>query len=564
MYMRFFGLHHVPFSIAPDPHYLFMSERHREALAHLLYGLDGGGGFVLLTGEIGAGKTTICRLFVEQIPARCNVAYLFNPKQTVTELLQSVCNEFGMLLPFTPVGISTVKDFIDPLNKFLLAAHAEQQNNILIIDEAQNLSVDVLEQLRLLTNLETNQRKLLQIILIGQPELRTMLAKPELEQLAQRIIARFHLGALSAEETAAYIAHRLSVAGSQRASPFSARVMRRIHVLTRGIPRRINLLCDRALLGAYAGGKSQVDLRTVGIAAREVFDLDKGAGPVRRGRRWLVLAGIIIAVGAVVFVVAPYGLLRKEFAGRILTAPKLLPQLRMAADLHPAKVTPVVKAPGAASPASVSAVSAAPVVTTPLVAVASGSEVRDLTAAYLRLGELWQLAPEEGDFCQAAQRQNIFCYTSKNGLEEIRRLNRPAILTLLDDQDQPYYVLLTALAGETATLRIGATVQIVTRNSLARRWRGGFTTLWRGPADYHQAVKGARGVSVDWIASRLAAVGGRPIPHAGSVFNAGLSTRIREFQLNQGLAPDGLPGPQTLMRLATMADDTEPRLLTGK
>jgi len=221
MYTRFFGLHQQPFSIAPDPRYLFMSERHREALAHLLYGLNGGGGFVLLTGEIGAGKTTVCRLFLEQIPAQCNVAYIFNPKQTAVELLQSICDEFGVIIPGNPAGApaATIKNYIDPLNAFLLSSHAVQKNNILIIDEAQNLALDVLEQLRLLTNLETNERKLLQIILIGQPELRAMLSRPELEQLAQRVVARFHLEALSVKETTLYIAHRLGVAGMEHRLP---------------------------------------------------------------------------------------------------------------------------------------------------------------------------------------------------------------------------------------------------------------------------------------------------------------------------------------------------------
>ena len=252
MYSQFFGLQREPFSIAPDPRYLFMSERHREALAHLLYGVRGGGGFVLLTGEIGAGKTTVCRCFLEQIPKRCNVAYIFNPKQTVTELLRSVCDEFR--IPRRPEG-ATVKDYVDALNEFLLQTHAVGQNNVLIIDEAQNLSADVLEQLRLLTNLETNERKLLQIVLIGQPELRTMLARPELEQLAQRVIARFHLEALSLKETAQYIRHRLAVAGLSRPLPFEREALRRVHQLSRGVPRRINLLCDRALLGAFAEGR---------------------------------------------------------------------------------------------------------------------------------------------------------------------------------------------------------------------------------------------------------------------------------------------------------------------
>ena len=195
MYAAHFGLKREPFSIAPDPRYLFMSERHREALAHLLYGVRGGGGFVLLTGEIGAGKTTVCRCFLEQVPERCNVAYIFNPKLTATELLQSVCDEFRIAGARACAESATVKDHVDALNEFLLRTHAAGQNNVLIIDEAQNLSTDVLEQLRLLTNLETNERKLLQIILIGQPELRDMLLEPELEQLAQRVIARYHLDA---------------------------------------------------------------------------------------------------------------------------------------------------------------------------------------------------------------------------------------------------------------------------------------------------------------------------------------------------------------------------------
>src|SRR5512133_1013407 len=246
MYKQFFQLRHTPFSIAPDPHYLFMSERHREALAHLLFGVDAGGGFVLLTGEIGAGKTTVCRCFLEQVPSNCNVAYIFNPRLTAVELLRTICEEFR--LP-APAPDSSVKELVDTLNGHLLAAHAAGRNNVLIIDEAQNLSLSVLEQLRLLTNLETNERKLLQIILIGQPELRDMLARPELEQLAQRVIARYHLDALTPAETNQYIGHRLGVAGHAGALPFDTKALQRIHQLARGVPRRINLLCGRALLG---------------------------------------------------------------------------------------------------------------------------------------------------------------------------------------------------------------------------------------------------------------------------------------------------------------------------
>ncbi|MFO1288814.1 MAG: AAA family ATPase [Rubrivivax sp.] len=294
MYAEFFGLSKDPFSIAPDPRFLFMSEKHREALAHLLYGVGGGGGFVLLTGEIGAGKTTVCRAFLEQIPRHCDVAYIFNPKLTVTELLQSVCEEFHVALSEPalagaadaqaaagkPAAATTVKTYVDAINRFLLAAHAAGRSAVLIIDEAQSLAPDVLEQLRLLTNLETHERKLLQIILIGQPELRDMLASPGLEQLAQRVIARCHLGALTAGETVRYVQHRLAVAGAAGGTsvPFEPEAMSRLFQLTGGVPRRINLLAGRAMLGAYAHGRNQVDKAMVEQAAREVFDVRRGGG----------------------------------------------------------------------------------------------------------------------------------------------------------------------------------------------------------------------------------------------------------------------------------------------
>lgn len=302
LYGAWFGLQREPFSIAPDPRALFMSERHREALAHLLYGVQGGGGFVLLTGEIGAGKTTVSRCFLEQVPPHCQVAYVFNPRQTVLELLASICQEFGLQVP----DGGSVKVLVDALNTFLLASHAQGRSSVLIIDEAQALSADVLEQLRLLTNLETHERKLLQIVLIGQPELRSMVASPGLEQLAQRVIARYHLGPLSATDTERYVQHRLSVAGLAGPLPFDAAALRRVHERSRGVPRRINLLCDRALLGAYATERRQVDAAIVERAAAEVDGGEPGAashglwgapGSLRR-TAWLAGAGLSLTLGA--------------------------------------------------------------------------------------------------------------------------------------------------------------------------------------------------------------------------------------------------------------------------
>ncbi len=576
MYTRFFGLQQAPFSIAPDPRYLFMSERHREALAHLLYGLNGGGGFVLLTGEIGTGKTTVCRLFLEQIPARCNVAYLFNPKQTVTELLQSICDEFGVTVPRTGQAGATVKDFIDPLNAFLLAAHGEHRNNVLIIDEAQNLSTDVLEQLRLLTNLETSERKLLQIVLIGQPELRAMLAAPELEQLAQRVIARFHLAALTAPETAQYIGHRLAVAGNDRASPFTARGMRQIHALARGIPRRINLLCDRALLGAYAGGKAQVDPTTIARAAREVFDLEGRRGRIRSTGWQTFVPGALVAL--LVTGVAGFGI------GRMLPWPEAEPRADSAIALRPAASIGLQRIPARAPadtgaalpstsmpavspvlPASIPAVSAATglAAATPVATLAAtaGAQARDLSAAYRQLGRMWNLELSDSDPCVGAHKQDMHCFSSKNGLVEIRRLDRPGILTLHDDQNQKYYAVLTGLGSQSATLRIGERVENVTLSALSRRWHGAYTTFWRGPVgEPREIATGARGADVDWVAARLARADNLPEPAANLVFDAAMSARLREFQLAQGLAPDGIPGPQTMMRLASVVDSSEPHL----
>ncbi|MBC7513371.1 MAG: AAA family ATPase [Herminiimonas sp.] len=554
MYTRFFGLQQAPFSIAPDPRYLFMSERHREALAHLLYGLNGGGGFVLLTGEIGAGKTTVCRLFLEQIPAHCHVAYIFNPKQTVIELLQSICDEFGVAAPRTGQDGATVKDFIDPLNAFLLTSYGAHRNNILIIDEAQNLSADVLEQLRLLTNLETNERKLLQIILIGQPELRAMLAAPELEQLAQRVIARFHLAALTAPETAQYITHRLAVAGNERGLPFSSRSMRQIHALSRGIPRRINLLCDRVLLGAYAAGKAQVDSTIIAQAAREVFDLGNRHHPTVSSGARAFLPGVLVAF--LVTGLAGFGV------GRILPGPAADKGTTLASSTPPA-VPPALQAPSSQLPISSEPAARESAVTVPGVvpAVIVGDTVRELSTAYRQLGQLWNLKFVEGDPCVVAQKQNLHCFTSKNSLREIRGLDRPGILTLHDDQNQRYYGVLTGIGNQSATLRIGERSETVTLTALARRWHGIYRTFWRGPAGEPRDIAiGASGADVDWVATRLARVGNLPQPAAKPTFDAAMSTRVREFQLAQGLAPDGIPGVQTMMRLASVADGGEPHL----
>ncbi|WP_338771505.1 AAA family ATPase [Massilia sp. METH4] len=527
MYNRFFNLTQSPFSIAPDPRYLFMSERHREALAHLLYGVGSGGGFVLLTGEIGAGKTTVCRSFIEQVPADCRLAYIFNPKLSVEELLQTVCDEFRIALP---PGAATVKHHVDAINAHLLESHARGENNVLVIDEAQNLSPAVLEQLRLLTNLETSERKLLQIILIGQPELRAMLARPELEQLAQRVIARYHLGPLSAAETGQYITHRLAVAGLAGPSPFPADVTRLVHALAHGVPRRINLLCDRALLGAYVENRPQVTRKIVRRAAGEVF----GTDVVPRARpRWPLVAGGVLA-GAVLTAAAAWQLVPGQ-------APK--PAATPAAE--PA-AAPAPRATAAALPAA------------PSLAGGAGSD-----ATLRRLAALWGVNPDAGagDVCEALRSRNLRCLSSRGALEELRLLDRPAMLTLNDDPAAPTYALLVALGERQGTLDIGGRRQAVARTALENRYDGTFTTFWRAPPGWREQVAaGDRGPEVDWLARRLAQWAGTARPQDGAALEGETLRRLRDFQAAQQLKADGVAGPKTFIRLSLLGDVPEPRL----
>ncbi len=585
MYAPFFGLQHPPFSIAPDPRYLFMSERHREALAHLLYGLDAGGGFVLLTGEVGAGKTTVCRCFLEQIPEHCNVAYIFNPKLTVGELLRSICDEFGVPHKAAVPGHETVKDCIDPLNASLLAAHAAGRNNVLIIDEAQNLEADVLEQLRLLTNLETSERKLLQIILIGQPELRGMVARPSLEQLAQRVIARFHLDALSPQETQQYIAHRLAVAGLLGPVPFSWRALKRVHALSRGIPRRINLLCDRALLGAYAAGVREVGVTIVNRAAREVFDAPASAAAARHARgplpRWAV-AGMGLVAGAAL--VAATGWALGGWPAPPSRAAAVPAGSPASAVPQPGRTPgPVAKPPvaGASAVPAPAAATAAAVASAPASASApvpvplSGLQQFLLAqpagdaSAWQALASVWGARlPDGAEPCAALPRDGLRCYRNRRaGLNLVRQIDRPVLLMLFpsDEAETSVPAVLRGLEKDVATLESGGRTLRVPVAELAQVWRGDMATLWRAPPgmpDRGEITDTPAGAA--WLDTQLAskAAGGSG-PSSRPVTPALRQTRIQRFQLAQGVTPDGRAGPLTLMLLNRAAGVNEPRLRTG-
>jgi len=604
MYAPFFGLTHEPFSIAPDPRYLFMSDRHREALAHLLYGLRGGGGFVLLTGEIGTGKTTVCRCFLEQVPGDCNVAYIFNPKLSSRELLRTICDEFHIPMP---ASATSTKDFIDPLNEFLLREHAAGKSNVLVIDEAQNLSASVLEQLRLLTNLETNERKLLQIVLIGQPELRQMLALPQLEQLAQRVTARFHLDALSLPETAQYIAHRLAVAGYQGALPFNGKAVSRVYKLARGVPRRINLLCDRAMLGAYAASSAQIDRRVVDKAALEVFGApvktvrDTGSLEPRSARTFARLrrraasppdahrltpadtpkgrlTALLLLLGLTLVSAAAWQLSTRDGpsppldaavanGAALKTSTMALPS---ASTVSSPSNTATATLPADAASAVVSrpAIPSVPVSPVEVLAALKRSSV-DKNLAWQKLGEAWGLTLATGNACEAARQQQVYCFvTDRMPLSLIRELDRPGIIALAENGQPAGFAVLAALSGQQAVLRIGRETHAVSLGTLADLWQGDFSTLRRAPENLLDQSADASGrPTPGWLLARLEKIPGTPPIKPGSTElpgdqtpQAAVRNRINSFQLAHGLVADGVAGPLTLMQLNRATGVQEPRL----
>ena len=567
MYAGYFGLKQAPFSIAPDPHYLFMSERHREALAHLLYGIEGGGGFVLLSGEIGAGKTTICRCFLEQLPKQCNVAYIFNPKLTVGDLLKTICHEFQVTVAHEGVGPATIKDHLDPLNDYLLRSHAAGQHNLLIIDEAQNLTPHVLEQLRLLTNLETSERKLLQIILIGQPELRQMLAQPEMEQLAQRVIARFHLGALTEAESRQYIQHRMGVAGLQGPLPFSDDALRRVHALARGVPRRINLLCDRALLGAYATGQARVERAVVDKAAAEVFEPDAQA-PAHGTASTQALGQRLgtLALGALGGAASAAALFWLWTAGGMGPAPNPPHPDTAVANTAPVLAAPPAEPPQATTPPTTEP-APAPVVASAALIVAEPTPGqppakalwRSEAAALRELGPLWGTELSNTDPCTSAQREQLQCFRiNRMTLHGLRQMDRPAVLLLRLPGQGSGWVVLSAITSETATLRTAAGRWRMPLTALADIWRGDYATLWRTPpGQVGRLHNGNSGPAAAWLAEQL-----QRLQASGQITRdaTDVSARIRAFQRSQGVDGDGVAGPMTFMLVNRASGVEEPRL----
>jgi general secretion pathway protein A len=541
MYLKFFGLNEKPFAITPDPRYLYLSERHAEALAHLMYGINESGGFVQLTGEVGTGKTTIVRSLLAQAPKDAEIALILNPKMTAPEFLLTICEELGIDVP--GVSRQSLKDLVDILSGHLLKAHAAGRRVVLVVDEAQNLSPEVLEQVRLLTNLETNTQKLLQIILIGQPELRELLARNELRQLAQRITGRYHLDPLSREETTAYVRHRLRIAGAT-ADIVSPWALGEVYRLSRGVPRVINVLCDRALLGAYSLDRHRVTGRLVRRAAAEVF----GRGFAAYWLPWAAAAAVaagLAVLTASLWALGPWSLGTHPLAGAL-------------------KPGAAVIAVAAATPAT--GASAVPPVPTFAQLLGAHAAETDTDSAFGKLFELWgrKYQADGTDPCTQATRAHLECLAARGSFGQLRLYNHPAILMLSDSGGSSHQVVLTGLDDEHARVDLGGP-HAVGLGELSHFWLGDFVMLWRPASSPVKALSaGMRGADVRWLRQSL-----EHLTHAESsapasdVFDAELTGLVREFQRQHQLSVDGIAGRETQIALAGAVASPDVPLLSA-
>ncbi|MEJ0099778.1 MAG: AAA family ATPase [Pseudomonadota bacterium] len=535
MYLTFYGLADKPLSITPDPRYLFLGGRHAEALAHLVYGITDAGGFIQLTGEVGTGKTTVIRSLLARKPDNAEIALILNPHLDAPQFLQTICEELGIALPASATG--NLKELIDQLNRHLLKAHAAGRRVVVIVDEAQNLAADVLEQVRLLTNLETETQKLLQIILIGQPELRTMLERNDLRQLAQRITGRYHLEPLSRAESAAYLRHRLRIAGATQ-EIFTRGALAELYRASGGIPRLLNVIGDRALLGGYTEDRHVVNAALARRAASEV----SGRRVLPAWLPWLVGGATVVLLATTTWFVWNQQ--------QVAAAAKA----KMAAAAAAAAKPPPIQAP---APPDL------------LTLLHQAAAMTDLDGAYARLFSRWNARYVAGseDACSQALRQGLQCVNESGGAVSLRRYNRPAILALQDDTGAVHQTVATKLGDDSATLMIGDAEHEVPLADVSTHWNGDFLLLWK-PAqlDTRSLSMGMEGAPVLALRQRLQQWANAPAETGmPEVFDESLRQLVLQFQQRNGLITDGVAGTRTQALLdAQFATADTPQLTVAR
>jgi general secretion pathway protein A len=560
IYQQYFALNCEPFSIVPDPGFLYPSSQHRQAVAHLKYGLDREGGFVLLTGEVGTGKTTLTRTLLKRLPAHVRVAYVLNSTLEVTDVLASICQELSIALPKSS-ETSLSKNCIDALNADLIAAHAEGKKTLVVIEEAQNLSPEVLEILRLLSNLETATHKLLHILLVGQPELLETLAQKDQRQLNQRVVARFHLLPLAKSDVANYVNHRLHHAGANR-SIFENSAMSALFKLTKGVPRLINLICHHALLAAYATGAKTVSAKLVKNAAMEIFDTQlpqkKSSG------KWLVIlfiAGILAVLIAeryranvpeiefeateMINEIEPEPVPQVEALFEVIEADEILIQPSEQVELPLNESQPLVVDTQDQSIVPV------PVISNPFAELFATWSI-----------EVEPLFSEEEVFALAAINNLGAEKLINSDVDVLVAVDRPGIIWIAEDNGRLKSYLLSELDAESVLLKAGDTSRRETLQWFVERWTGAFLFLWYSPPDIQSLRLGDQDpVALQWLQSQLQLMDSDYLPLiTGGNYTEAIRDKVLDFQIQQGIRADGVVGRQTIMQLNQLVEASIPTL----
>ncbi len=550
MYYEFFGFREPPFSIAPDPRYLYLSDRHKEALAHLMYGVQGQGGFIVITGEVGTGKTTVSRCFIENVPDHVDIALVVNPRLSARELLSAICDE----LEISHSPTASIKELVGLINDDLLEAYAAGRHKVLMIDEAQNLSAAVLEQLRLLTNLETSEKKLLQIVLLGQPELQDMLALPELRQLNQRVTARYHLDGLGRREIEAYVRYRLGVAGL-KGEVFSEGAIKALYRHSQGIPRLINLISDRALLGAYSEGEHHITAAHIRKAASEVKGrgngksankgTDKGAG--NSGRKSGLLMQMAMLTGSAILAV----ILTVQWLNDYTFGSRDPDPVAVVGDQGFVGTVERIDAQGEAESFSFD------------------DRIASLTDAFEALFGIWgrDYQPSQSPIaCDFAESEGLRCLESQMSRQGLMFLNRPAILHLRDGSGQTGFVVLKSLSGQTARIAGSDGDETVSFSSIEPFWHGQFTVLWKRPP-YDTGSAQTAGQNLPdrqiWLSASLMELASQQAAdrtEEDRVVRMNSGEQVRWYQAKKGLTVDGIAGAMTIIQMHNDLNVPVPRL----
>jgi general secretion pathway protein A len=527
MYCNYFGFREKPFTITPNPQFIFLSKNHREAFAHLLYGIDNHAGFIELTGEVGTGKTTVLRTLLNQLdPDSYRTALIFNPSLSAIELLRNINHEFGI-----PPQDSNNSGLLDALNRFLLKENAEGRTVVLVIDEAQNLDPQVLEQVRLISNLETEKDKLIQIVLAGQPELREKLKKSELRQLSQRITVRYHLCPMDFSDTVEYVEHRVEVAAGQRLDIFTPGALRRIFRYSGGLPRLINVVCDRAFLVAYTKGNREISARTAGAAIADV----------RRDESGHVFRRIAGYAGVAVVAVLAYLGLCGVFKG-------------LTGGEHKAATTGAVATSTQAAPPS-----PADSLQTVRAGFSKLSEGESALAAYNAIAPLWGVpqlaeggaAAVTGDPLGLAGQGELRLCRFSGSLAALLRMDCPAILelTLPAGEGRRYLAIVGEKKGRLSVAPMFPGLDSISVGELESLWSGRGYIPWKNimniPTVNRRGVKGDAIKNLRQLLMRAGALSG-PLT---DVYDEAAISAVKKFQTTQGIEPDGMVGSRTLLLL---------------